>query len=81
MVTRRFTGNTFLGTRHSMGEVGPSLMSYSQQVPNLVTSSTSSLSYPQGDLILKVMGEMTIMSEVQTLEDMDIIPGKLSLMS
>ena len=38
-------------------------------------------SHPQGDLILRVMGEETIIGEVKTLEDVDITPRNLSLMS
>ena len=48
----------------------------------MVTSSLHMRSsHPQGDLILKIMGEVTIMGEVKTLEDADIIPGNPSLMS
>ena len=32
-------------------------------------------------LIFRVMGEVTIMGEVKTLEDVDIIPGNPILMS
>ena len=48
----------------------------------MVTSSLHRRSsHPLGDLILRVMGEETIMGEVKSLEEVDIIPRNLSLMS